>query len=150
MRNGFTLLEVCVAITIGLLMIGAATLGISSVGAEHRLRRLASSIETTARESLLRAVSQQRNVFLEVNANGLALSAANARTETLETGGTLEILRYGEKSYRAPRRGELWRFSADGVCEPLSLRITLQQGFIEMSFDPLTGCARKKSIIVQG
>jgi len=149
-QSGFTLLEVCVAITIGMLIIGAATLGISSVGEEHRLRKTASVIEATARATLQRAVTDHRNVFIEFSQDRIMATASEGvNAGEYDLGGKLQIRRYGEKEFRTPRSGELWQFSADGLCEPLEIRITQKKGSIEMSFDPLTGCARKKSIIVQ-
>lgn len=148
--HGFTLLEVCIAMTIGMLIIGVATLGISGIQDEQRLRKMASGIETAVRESLQRAVTEHRNVFIEFDHGQLvapALQGGGARSLALE--GILLIRRYGEKTFRAPKRGEVWQFAADGLCEPIELRITQTNGVVEMSFDPLTGCARKKSIIVK-
>ncbi len=148
--HGFTLLEVCIAMTIGMLIIGVATLGISGIQDEQRLRKMASGIETAVRESLQRAVIEHRNVFIEFGSGQLvapALQGGAAGSLALE--GTLLIRRYGEKTFRAPKRGEVWQFAADGLCEPIELRITQTNGVVEMSFDPLTGCARKKSIIVK-
>ncbi len=150
-RRGFTLLEVCVAMTIGMLIIGVATLGISSIQDEQSLRRLASGIETAVRESLQQAVTSHRNVFIEF-ADGQLVSPAQqgGKPDAFAFKGKLLIRRYGEKTFRAPRRGEVWQFAADGLCEPVEIRITQSNGVVEMSFDPLTGCARKKSIIVNG
>ena len=135
--------------TIGLLIIGVATLGISGIQDEHRLRRMASGIESTVRESLQQAVTEHRNVFIELNEGQIVAPARHGKKDGIyELDGTLLIRRYGEKKFRAPRRGEVWQFAADGLCEPIELRITQSNGVVEMSFDPLTGCARKKSIIV--
>lgn len=148
--SGFTLLEVCIAMTIGLLIIGVATLGISGIQEEQSLRRLASGIETTVRESLQEAVASHRHVFLELDGGRLSTAAHQGQNQDgLSIDGALTIRRYGEKKFRAPRRGEVWKFTADGLCEPIELRVTQSRGTVEMSFDPLTGCARKKSIIVK-
>ena len=89
-------------------------------------------------------------VFIEFSEDRiLATASEGVDAGEYDLGGKLQIRRYGEKEFRTPRRGELWQFTADGLCEPLEIRITQKKGFIEMSFDPLTGCARKKSIIVQ-
>jgi type II secretory pathway pseudopilin PulG len=148
-RSAFTLLEVCIAMTIALLIIGTATLGISGLYEEQRLRRMASVIESTVRESLQQAVTQHRNIFIELGEGTISATAARgAEPRVFEFEGTLEIRRYGEKNFRAPKRGEVWQFAADGVCEPVDLRITRKGGTVEMSFDPLTGCARRKSVLV--
>jgi hypothetical protein len=64
-------------------------------------------------------------------------------------GGQVEVRRYGESKYRLARKGEHWEFSPTGVCEPIELRLTSEYGVIELGFDPLTGCARKRNLTVK-
>lgn len=130
---GFTLVEVIVAMSIAMLLVGVASLSLTAVNDENQLRRAAADIEMTARDSLLKAVSSYRPVQLD-----------------LASFGSVQVRRYGEKAFRAPAKGETWEFSPTGVCEPVELRITSEAGTIEMGFDPLTGCARKRNIIVNG
>lgn len=149
-QGGFTLIEVCVAMAIALLLIGAATLGISSVNQQHEMRRIAASIETTTRKSLQCAITRHRDVFVHLSSKGLVAPAMqrDEKPAVVEFSGTLEVCRYGEKSFRSPRKGEAWGFTADGLCEPLKLRVSNPRGVLEMAFDPLTACARRQSIII--
>jgi len=135
--HGFTLIEVCIAMSIGMLILGVAVLGITGVQDEQRLRESAAMIESTARDSLLKAIAEQRPVQIAL-AGGLG---------GLE-GGAVEIKRYGERAFRKPASDEIWEFSPTGVCEPIELRVTSQTGTIELGFDPLTACARKRNISV--
>lgn len=141
-RAGFTLVEVIVALSIAMLVIGVAALSITGVNDENKLRRSASRIELTAREALLEAVSTCRPVVLGLDGNLAGSEDAVA--------GSIEVKRYGEKEFRAARKGEIWEFSPTGLCEPIEIRITNATGTIELGFDPLTGCARRKSITVHG
>lgn len=134
-ESGFTLLEVCIAMTIGMLILGVAVLGVTGVQDEQKLRESAAIIESTARNSLLQAISEHRPVQLSFGSG-------------LGGGGNIEVKRYGENKYRKPDADEAWEFSPTGVCEPVEIRITSTTGTIEMGFDPLTGCARKKNISV--
>lgn len=131
----FTLLEVCIAMTIGMLILGVAVLGVTGVQDEQKLRESAANIESTARNSLLKAISEHRPVQLAFGAG-------------LGGEGNVEVKRYGENKYRKPDSDEMWEFSPTGVCEPVEIRVTSTTGVIEMGFDPLTGCARKKNISV--
>lgn len=131
----FTLLEVCIAMTIGMLILGVAVLGVTGVQDEQKLRESAALIESTARNSLLQAISEHRPVQLSFGSG-------------LRGDGNIEVKRYGESKYRKPDADETWEFSPTGVCEPVEIRITSTTGTIEMGFDPLTGCARKKNISV--
>ncbi len=141
-RAGFSLVEVIVALSVAMLVIGVAALSITGVNDENKLRRSASRIELRAREALLEAVSTYRPVVLGLDGD-LAGSDDGAA-------GSLEVKRYGEKEFRAARKGEVWEFSPTGLCEPLEIRITSDTGIIELGFDPLTGCARRKNITVHG
>jgi hypothetical protein len=67
----------------------------------------------------------------------------------LGLGGNVEIKRHGETKFRYAKQGEFWEFSPTGVCEPIELRITNEYGVIELGFDPLTGCARKRNLMVK-
>ncbi|HEY1052883.1 MAG TPA: prepilin-type N-terminal cleavage/methylation domain-containing protein [Prosthecobacter sp.] len=135
-RRGFTLIEVCVAMAIGVLILGVATLSMAGLQGEAQLKKMASRIETRARQSLLEAVMQQRTVRLDLEGG-------------LDSGGSLLVRRAGDKSFRKPQRGEGWEFSPSGICEPLDLRVTGEAGEIELGFDPLTGCAVRKEVRVR-
>ena len=141
-RAAFTLIEVIMAITIILLVIGVAVLSISGVRDEDKLRRAASMIETTARQNLLQALNSQQTVRMELSAGAFGASD--------EFNGMLQVRRVGEKVFRKPRRGEAWEFSPTGICEPIEVRISGPAGQIEIGFDPLTACAKRKSIQVKG
>lgn len=125
-----------------LLVIGIAAVSISGVRAEDQLRRAAAVIETTARQNLMQALNSQQTVRMDLTAG--AFGAGN------EFGGMLLVRRYGESAFRKPRRGEAWEFSPTGICEPIEVRISGPAGLIEIGFDPLTACARRKSIQVNG
>jgi type II secretory pathway pseudopilin PulG len=135
-RSGFTILEVCIAMTIGLLLIGVATLGITGVQNEARLKSAAADMESTVRSALLDAISKHQSIQLALD--GFASGGD----------GTVEVKRYGESKFRAAKAGEFWEFSPTGVCEPIEIRVTSEGGVIELGFDPLTGCARKRNITV--
>lgn len=139
---GFTLLEIIVAMALTLMVIGIAALSISGVRAEDKLRRAAAVIETTARQNLMQALNSQQIVRMDLTAG--AFGAGD------EFGGMLMVRRYGESAFRKPRRGEAWEFSPTGICEPIEVRISGPAGQIEIGFDPLTACARRKSIQVNG
>lgn len=135
-RGGFTLIEVCVAMAIGVLILGVATLNMAGLQAETQLKKMASRVETRARQSLLDAVMQQRVIALDFQGG-------------LEAEGGIQVKRAGEKSFRKPRRGEVWEFSPSGICEPVEVRVFNEAGEIELAFDPLTGCTSRKEVRVK-
>lgn len=137
-RSGFTLVEILVVMCILVLMLGISIISISGVKEEDRLRRAVTVIETSARESLLQAVKSQQLVRMNL--------AKGSFGSVSDFGGKLEIRRVGEGSFREPRRGEIWEFSPTGICEPIEVRLSGPGGTVELAFDALTACAKRKSL----
>jgi prepilin-type N-terminal cleavage/methylation domain-containing protein len=135
--RAFTLLEVIVAMSIGLIVLGVSVLSISGVQDDNRLRRVATDIEGTVREALFEALSTQRPVRLALDGG-------------LGGEGSVMVRRYGEKKFREARQGEFWEFSPTGICEPIEVRVQHELGEVELAFDPLTGMAKRRGIIVKG
>ena len=136
-RRGFTLLEVIVAMSIGMAVIGVAVLSLSGVQDENRLRRMATEIEGTVRSALAEAVFTQRPVRLALDGG-------------FGGDGSVQVKRHGEAKFRAARRDEFWEFSPTGICEPVEVRVDCALGQIELAFDPLTGMARRRGVMVKG
>lgn len=137
-HSAFTLIEILVVLSIITLLLGVSIISISGVKEEDRLRRAVSMIETTARENLLMAVKDQRLVTMSL-AVGVFGSAS-------DFGGKLEIRRVGERSFREPKLGETWEFNPTGICEPIEVRLSGSGGTVELAFDALTACAKRKTL----
>jgi type II secretory pathway pseudopilin PulG len=135
-RSGFTLVEICIAMGLCMLLLGIATLSFTGLQDEARLKRSASEIESTARLTLQQAVMEQRLI-------ALALDGSLGGD-----GGQVQVKRVGDKAFRKAGKGETWEFSPSGICEPIEVRVTNSGGVIELAFDPLTACAVRKSVIV--
>lgn len=133
---GFTLIEICIAMGLCMLILGIGALSITGMQDQAKLKKTASEIELTARKALQEAVMKQRQIELALQ----GLLGAE--------GGRVQVKRVGEKAFRNLRRGETWEFSPTGICEPLEVRVTSPAGVIELAFDPLTGCAVKKNVSV--
>ena len=119
-----------------MLLLGIATLSFTGLQDEARLKRAASDMESMARQTLQKAVMEQRLIALSLDGS---LGG---------DGGQVQVKRVGEKVFRKADKGELWEFSPTGICEPIEVRITHSEGIIEMAFDPLTACAVRKNVIV--
>ncbi|MEM7014569.1 MAG: prepilin-type N-terminal cleavage/methylation domain-containing protein [Verrucomicrobiota bacterium] len=136
-RAAFSLIEVLIAMSIALLLLGAGVLLISSVNAERRLDRIAGKIEVLARETHLDAVVSRQTRVLEID------------RRTFGKGIQVFVRLPGiQDRWIRLNRPHLWTFSPNGLCEPLSLRLEHDDGRVELEFDPLTGETRRKSVIV--
>lgn len=77
-HSAFTLLEVIIAISVAMLVIGISALSITGMKDEHRLHQMASLLETTAREALMRAVADCRVVQVGISPDGITAPTASA------------------------------------------------------------------------
>ena len=141
-RSGFTLLEILVTLGIISFILGISIISISGVQEEDRLRRAVSVIETTARSNLLQAVKSQQLVRMSLSAGSFGAGS--------DFGGKLEIRRVGEREFRTPRKNETWEFSPTGICEPIEVRVSGTGGTVELAFDALTACAKRKVMDFKG
>jgi len=137
-RSGFTLIEILVVLSIISLILGISIISISGIKDEDRLRRAVALIETTARQNLLQAVKEQKTVTLPLSAASFGSGKDFA--------GLLLIRRVGERGFREPKGGETWEFSPTGICEPIEVRLSGPGGTVELAFDALTACAKRKSL----
>ena len=139
--RGFSLLEIIVALSVAMLILGAASLTIGSVNQEHQLRRFAGGIETAARAAHLDAVTNQQTRVLMLDGKSI---------RDLKSGKELEVPKLElsiDSKWKTPR-DIAWKFSPSGICEPISLRITSENGTLEMTFDPLTGEAADERVTI--
>jgi hypothetical protein len=95
-------------------------------------------IETSARDNLLQAVKTQQLVTMPLTAGSFGTGS--------DFNGMLKIRRAGERGFREPKRGETWEFSPTGICEPIEVRLSGPGGTVELAFDALTACAKRKSL----
>lgn len=137
-RSAFTLVEILAVLAVITLMLGISIISISGVKEEDRLRRAVAVIEVSARENLLMAVKDQRPVRMSLAAGSFGSSS--------DFGGKLEIRRVGERDFRQPKRDEIWEFNPTGICEPIEVRLSGPGGTVELAFDALTACAKRKSL----
>ena len=175
-RRGFTLIEIVVTLFIVTLIIGAATLTLSTAGPKKQLMRPAVKMKTFARKALALARNTQRPHSIFMSENFFVLRETHMREEDvnealdpkkgegsgranfeveddaqeedlpevrvverydLAEGTQILVRRFGEKDFRIPKN-EDWNFYTSGICDPIMIQFTTEDGFIEMEFNPLT------------
>jgi prepilin-type N-terminal cleavage/methylation domain-containing protein len=172
-NTGFTLLEiVIVLILIGLIIGGSiATLAFSS--SERILRNQSGEIELLAKKARTAAILRQTPYVIEFHPDFiklLPLSATmnNERTTALGNaiGGrdnhepslpelyqtlnidskiTLTLRRWNTDSFITPSENVIpaWRFDPDGLCEPITIRLSLEDSYTQDTYHPLTATVRE-------
>ncbi len=71
------------------------------------------------------------------------------KQHALDHGILLWVRRWNEPDFRAPRAPfERWVFEPGGICEPLSLRLTYGDAYMNMTFNPLTAHAEDEELVI--
>lgn len=169
--RGFTLIEIVVSIFIITLIFGVATLSISSMQEEGKLKNEGIALKLAARKLMREAVDNNRSYSMTLAPNFFAVGptySANVlegsftglspeesmkqirgERHQLEDGIQLWVQRWNEPMFRPPRKPfERWIFEPGGICEPLSLRLTYGDATMSMVFNPLTAHVDDESLII--
>jgi prepilin-type N-terminal cleavage/methylation domain-containing protein len=178
-RAGFTLLEIVMVLVIAsLVMAGAVGLMVYSSD-ENSLRKTSGEVELMAKTARVTAILKQTPYAIEfrygvVRMLPFALAGREERktnihgrrrqreeTElppgveqrqiTLPDGMDVTVRRWNSDKWLATGKDSIhvWRFDPDGLCEPLSIRLSLSKSYVEDSFNPLTGAIRDTQMEVR-
>ncbi len=166
--RGFTLIEIVVVlIIIGLIAAGSVT-AVVLTSSERALRSQSSEIELLAKKARAAAILHQKPYAIEFRANSINLrplsqTRENERTTALgnEIGGrssnqpvranlietlkidpdiTLTFRHWNTQSFITPTEKSfpIWRFDPDGLCEPITVRLDLNNSYAQDTYHPLT------------
>ena len=135
-RSGFTLLEVMLAVGIGVVFMGGAVVFLSSTGGDKDLakaRRMLEDQAGQARENALRFGREQRVVL---NAKGIG---GEVFPDGIEMGLiTPQDLALGRRGWGKPQDYS-WLFTGSGLVEPIRVRLRHDNNTEQFSFGALTG-----------
>ena len=135
-RSGFTLLEVMLAVGIGVVFMGGAVVFLSSTGGDKDLAKARKILEDQAgqaRENALRFGREQRVVL---NAKGIG-------GEVFPDGIEMDLitpqdLALGRRVWGKPQDYP-WLFTGSGLVEPIRVRLRHDNNTEQFSFGALTG-----------
>ena len=143
-QAAFTLLEVCIAIFIAVLIIVAAMPSISGVIQDQRAKKLFNQFNDLAREASTHAVKERRPWCLEWDDTGVFLRPLSP-DNTDEARGISRV-DFGEKLApdldlpgaleKKPLRE--WTFWPTGTCEPAKIICRIPDAPWTATYDPLT------------
>lgn len=164
--QGYTLLEIVIVLAIAAVVMGGAV-GLMVYSSDERVLRNASGeVELLAKRARTTAILLQKPYALEFREGIVKLMplAEAGRVEkrtvggrtiggepVLEEGGErweyrleggMEVFvrRWNSSEWLATRKDavHVWRFDPDGLCEPISVRLALENSWSEDFFNPLT------------
>lgn len=139
-RAGFTLLEICLALAIGLLIIMLSVPGIAGLLAEQRLKKSFERFSQLVTTAHLRSVTEQRTYRLVWEKRGISVVVAEDVTRA-----SVERLIFGEgEDFQLRRTASLvrnppneWTFWRNGTCEPAQVAFQGAAGSWLVEYDPL-------------
>lgn len=165
-RGGFTLLEIVIVLALAAMILAGAVGAMIYSSDERALKSASSEIESLAKRARIISILHQTPYALEFREGVVYLlpfaqagmeekkssrsrvaeldpKAANTsenRQFTLDPDIELSILRWNSDKWLPAVKDarHIWRFDPDGLCEPISVRVSLGKSWIETPFHPLT------------
>ena len=159
-QRGFTLIEIVMVLAIAAIVMGGAVGLMISSSDERVLRNVSGEIELLAKRARTIAILNQTPYALEFREGvvrllpfaqaGMDLKKGQLEMETastdksrqisLDSGVEILIRRWNSEEWFNTQKKSVhvWRFDPDGLCEPLSIRITLDKSWAEDTYHPLT------------
>lgn len=169
---GFTLLEIVIALLIAA-MVMAGAVGLVTVSSdEYALKKATRELEGMSKRARMTAVLRQapqalvfRDGRIEMMSWALALEEegfaemseedaakqGERRQLVLADGIEARVRRWNSDEWLGTRGGAVhaWRFDPSGLCEPLGVRLILDESTMEMVFHPLTGAIDNYSLDIR-
>jgi len=140
----FTLLEMCIAIFIVVLIIMAAVPSVSGFLADQRARKLFTQFDDLARDAANHAVTERRPYVLDWDDSGVFMRPL-APVDKREAAGTGRV-DFGDKlapelllpAALAKGPPRIWTFWPTGTCEPATVICHVPDSPWTAVYDPLT------------
>jgi type II secretion system protein H len=140
-RAGYTLLEISLVVAIVALLVGASVPLVSGFTREQRLRDVVRDLLVLAKTARTDAMTTGRPSLVIFAKKGFALRRGGEKEPSefaaLPGGVTYTLRPFGTEKSERPD-GQVWLFQPSGLSEPLQVRITEGDAWIEVEFDPLT------------
>ena len=170
--QGFTLIEIVMVLAIAAIVLGGAV-GMMLYSSDERVLSDASGeIELLAKRARTIAILEQTPYAIEFRENvvrmlPLALAGQDERKKiggreiggeivdtgaiqeyTLNSGMEIFVLRWNSKEWLSTGKNDIhiWRFDPDGLCEPISVKITVNKSWMADTYHPLTATVRSSEL----
>lgn len=172
-RSGFTLIEIVMVLAIAAIVIGGAVGMMVYSSDERTLRNMSGEIELLAKRARTTAILNQTPYALEFREGVVRLlpfanagldrrkisknrveqdtdefASDTSRQISLDGGVNVEVRRWNSEEWLTTFKEvvHVWRFDPDGLCEPLSVRLTVGKSWAEDTYHPLTATIRDSAL----
>jgi len=171
LRRGFTLIELVVVLAIAAAVMGGAVGLMVYASDEHSLRRASGEIELLAKRARVTSMMRQTPYALEFRADRVRMlplaeagnplrkskkrdvevqgdESATREEYRFEDGMSVFVRRWDSKDWLDTVKEDvhIWRFDPEGLCEPLSVKLVLDQSWSADTYEPLTASIGESEI----
>ena len=144
--GGFTILEMIVVLAIMSLMVTFFAMSFFESSADDDLRMAAADLRTAAQKASRLSEAHGGDFYLVLDRGGFGLGENSGVGDFGETtfehalpkNIRLKLRRFGDEGWTDPSNFA-WGFPANGISEPLDVRLEKGRAYVEMSFNALTG-----------
>ncbi len=153
----FSLIEIVVALSLVMLLVGLSVGSVSTLSHTRALREPMAKVREFAKKARTLAILEQRPYRVELHPHGVAIFSLVAGSSLASGAGagagavpqglvdkfewdadvTLRVKRWRMADFAEPGLPQAWIFERSGLCEPLTVRVDSEFGFVEMSFNAL-------------
>jgi len=142
-QSGFTLLEVILSLLIIGLLAGAALVDFGEFHRHQQLKEASGAMQKLARSASRSAAAWNADYWIRLEPRRFFRWDAEADRPldltVLSDKVDFRIRRRFQREWKVPEEFD-WYFPATGVCEPLEIRFSTDDGaYVELMFNPLTG-----------
>lgn len=174
LARGFTLIEIVIVLAISAIVLGGAAGMLFYSSDERVLRNASGEIELLAKRARTTAILLQTPYALEfrektvnllpfaeagqeetrlvsgarVGGEKVELESAERWQYSLEDGVEVSVKRWNASEFLDTKKDavHVWRFDPNGLCEPLSVRLTTEKSWSEDTYHPLTATIRDSQL----
>jgi type II secretory pathway pseudopilin PulG len=144
-RDGFTLLEICLAVAICLMLVLIAVPSVRGVMAEQRLHATFDAFDRLVRKAQARSMDERRTYTLEWKKESIELIALETKEGEAAPPESERLSLGSGEDYAIERPAALtknpepvWTFWRSGVCEPAIISYKGPLGTWTVKYDALT------------
>lgn len=131
LRDGFTLLEVMIALALVAVLLTIAIPYMRDSFGQSQSDHISEAISTLVEETRAAALKAHESRYIDFNDASFH--------QLFPPGWKFQLERASDQKFHPPASAERWEFNGEGICDPLSLRIQGAGQMLTLKFDPITG-----------
>lgn len=138
-RCGYTFLEIALALGIVVVVFLAMVPLVGASLQERELRETVQAVSEFALETRSAAARENRRIAIRMEPDGLSEGDVESAGRSVSFPANVDVSVPGPRRKWLPLDGQMWYFSPIGTVTPITIRFAIDDRWIELDFDFLTG-----------